>query len=85
MTKYQIIYADPPWKYKDKACIGACEQHYSTLTISELCKLPVNNIAADNSVLFLWTTYPMLKESLALIEAWGFTYKSISFSMDKTK
>ena len=83
MNKYQIIYADPPWRYKDKRCIGACEQYYSTLTISELCKLPVKNIAAEDSVLFLWTTYPMLKESLALIESWGFTYKTIAFQWVK--
>lgn len=40
-------------------------------------------IAADNCVLFLWTTYPMLKEAIKVIEAWGFTYKSIAFQWVK--
>lgn len=39
--KYNIIYADPPWSYKDKKCNGNCESHYSTLNIDDICKLPI--------------------------------------------
>jgi N6-adenosine-specific RNA methylase IME4 len=82
--KYNIIYADPPWRYKDRNCNGACEQHYETMKLEDICKLPIRNIAEKDCVLFLWTTYPMIKESLKLIEAWGFTYKSIGFQWIKT-
>lgn len=81
--KYQIIYADPAWSYQDKGCNGNCESHYKTMSIKDLCDLPVKNITDDNAVLFLWTTYPMLKEAMLLIEAWGFTYKSIAFQWIK--
>lgn len=81
--KYQIIYADPPWSYNDKKCNGACENHYSTMKIKDICNLPVKDIADDDCVLFLWATYPMLREALDLMEAWGFTYKSIGFQWVK--
>jgi len=80
---YSIIYADPPWSYNDKKCNGAAEDHYSTMPIKDLCALPVGRIAADDCVLFLWATYPMLPEALRLIEAWGFKYKSIGFQWIK--
>ena len=81
--KYQIIYADPPWRYADRKCNGACEFHYNTMKLDDIKKLPVKEIADKNCVLFLWTTYPMLKEAMELIEAWGFTYKSIGFQWVK--
>ena len=75
--KYDIIYADPPWSYSDKGCNGNAAEHYPTMTVDEICKLPVNvagGIASDNCILFMWATYPMMKEALKVIEAWGFTY-----------
>ena len=81
--KYNIIYADPPWQYQDKGCNGNCEAHYPTLSIQDLCSLDVHSICADDCVLFLWTTYPMLQESLTLIDAWGFKYKTIAFQWVK--
>jgi N6-adenosine-specific RNA methylase IME4 len=83
MTKYKIIYADPPWKYQDKGCNGNCKAHYKTMSIKELCELPIKDLADDNCVLFLWATYPMLKEALQLIDSWGFKYKSIAFQWIK--
>lgn len=77
--KYNIIYADPPWRYKDRKCNGACEFHYNTMNIEDICKLPIKDISEKDCVLFLWTTYPMLQEALHLIEAWGFKYKTIGF------
>ena len=47
--------------------------------INELCALPVADLAAPDSALFLWATFPQLPEALRLIEAWGFTYKSVAF------
>ena len=40
--KYNIIYADPPWSYTDKGSNGSADNHYRTMTISDICKLPVN-------------------------------------------
>lgn len=81
--KYGIIYADPPWSYQDKGCNGNCEEHYKTMSLADICNLPVREISEDNCVLFLWTTYPMLQESMKVIEAWGFKYKSIAFQWVK--
>ena len=53
------------------------------MRVDDICSLPVHDIAADNCVLFLWATYPMLKEALQVIEAWGFKYKSIGFQWIK--
>ena len=81
--KYNIIYADPPWSYKDKKCNGNCESHYKTMNIENICNLPIKNIADKDCVLFLWITYPMLNEGLKLIEEWGFKYKTIGFQWIK--
>ena len=47
--------------------------------IEELCALPVADLAAPDSALFLWATFPQLPEALRLIKAWGFTYKTVAF------
>ena len=77
--KYGIIYADPPWRYRQKNINGAAEHHYFTLGPDELCALPVGELAAKDCALFLWATFPQLPEALRLIKAWGFTYKSVAF------
>ena len=76
---YSIIYADPPWRYARKGMQGAAERHYPTMTVDELCALPVAELAARDSALFLWATFPKLTEALQLIKEWGFTYKSVAF------
>jgi len=84
--KYRIIYADPPWNYGDKRdgrTTGA-EDHYTSMTIQELCNLPIKEITEDNAVLFLWVTSPLLEECFEVIDAWGFKYKT-SFVWDKIK
>ena len=84
--KYEIFYADPPWKYGDKLIegYGAAEHHYPSMSIQELCDLPIKNKAADNAALFLWVTSPLLEECFEVIKAWGFEYKT-SFIWDKVK
>ena len=81
--KYNIIYADPPWKYQDKGCNGACEEYYHTLNVEQICALPINKLAEKDCVLFMWATYPQMKEALKVIEAWGFNYKTIAFQWVK--
>jgi N6-adenosine-specific RNA methylase IME4 len=82
--KYSIIYADPPWSYNDKNCNGACLKHYQTMTDKDIWKLPVGEMAEKDCVLFMWATYPKLKEGLKTIEEWGFEYKTIAFQWVKT-
>lgn len=80
MTKpYEICYADPPWRYDNKGGQGVAEKHYPTMSLSEICALPVADITAKDSALFLWATFPMLPEALRVIAAWGFTYKCVAF------
>ena len=77
--KYGIVYADPPWRYDMKRGNGVAENHYPTMSIEEIADLPVNELADENCALFLWVTFPLLKEIWKVIDAWGFTYKSVAF------
>ena len=77
--KYGIIYADPPWGYRNSRTRAAASKHYDTMTIPDIAKLPVPEIAAEDCLLFLWATFPMLQEALDTIRAWGFTYKTVAF------
>ncbi len=84
MKKYQIIYADCPWKYNSRAnhktrFRGGAEGHYSLMPMNEIKALPIADLAADNAVLFLWVTFPYLKEQLSVFDAWGFVYKTLGF------
>lgn len=87
--KYQIIYADPAWPYRDKRnkhkriCGGALS-HYQTMRIKDICNLPVKEITNKDCILFLWVTFPNLQEGLNVIGAWGFVYKTLGFSWVKT-
>lgn len=74
--KFSTIYADPPWQYSNTASRGAAANHYATMSVDELCNLPVSCIAAANAHLHLWTTNAFLPDSFQLIQAWGFDYKS---------
>ena len=82
--KYNIIYADPAWTfyaggYKNQS------QHYDTMSIDEICNLPVKDLSADNCILFLWVTFPILPDAFKVIESWGFTYSTIGFVWVKSK
>lgn len=77
--KYPVIYADPPWRYENPPMGGgnrSIENHYPTMTLEEICALPVSDIAHDDSVLFMWATAPKLAECIEVIVAWGFTYRT---------
>ena len=73
--KFAVILADPPWRYEfSETDSRQIENQYPTMTLEEICALNVPEIAADDSVLFLWTTSPKLEESFSVIAAWGFRY-----------
>jgi N6-adenosine-specific RNA methylase IME4 len=85
--KFRIIYADPPWSYGDKQLtpmLGGAEKHYGSMSISEICDLPIKKIIEDDAVLFMWVTSPLLEECFDVIKSWGFKYKT-SFVWDKIK
>ena len=83
--KYNIIYADPPWTYRDKCSSGkrGAEFKYPVLNDEDLQKLNVKEICEKDCILFLWVTMPKLQEGLDLIKAWGFEYKTCAFTWVK--
>ncbi len=79
MQKYSIIYADPPWAYRCGHIKGAGCNHYPVMPLDDICSLPVADIAADDCILFLWTTFPKMYEAIDVINSWGFEYKTVAF------
>jgi len=88
--RYSVIYCDPPWPHKDRRLIrkdgGKTRQgagagnHYPLMSHADIQALPVREIAEPDAVLFMWAVFPMLKEALKTIDAWGFTYRTCGFS-----
>lgn len=72
--RYGVIIADPPWSYANAGTRGAAENHYSTMAVDDICALPVQSLAADNSVLLMWCTWPQMREGMQVLDAWGFQY-----------
>ena len=87
-AKYDIIYADPPWHYAARKTGtkfgGGVTDKYPTMTVDEICAVPVSDWAADDSVLLLWTTMPYLDRSFTVINNWGFKYVTMAFTWIKT-
>jgi N6-adenosine-specific RNA methylase IME4 len=78
--KFNVIYADPAWRFevwsRDSGLDRAADNHFPTTELAEIKALDVASIAADDAVLFLWATAPMLPHALKVMNAWGFAYKS---------
>lgn len=87
MKKYQIIYADPPWDYKDKnegeRKYGKITPYYNGMKTEDIGNLKINEISDKDCILFLWVTFPNLQEGLDVIKMWGFKYKTLGFSWIK--
>lgn len=90
---FSVIYADPPWSYYNDTTLqtpklvkqgGMKYPPYPVMASEEIKRLPVKEIAADDSVLFIWTTDYHLERAIAVINAWGFQYKTIGFAWQKT-
>ena len=75
--KFGCIYADPPWAYSNQATRASTDNHYHTMTVDELCGMPVADLAADDAHLHLWTTNAFVFDAKQVIEAWGFEYRSM--------
>lgn len=75
--KYSLIYADPPWSYGNTISNGAAADHYSTMKLIDIKRLPVWELAAENAVLAMWYTGTHNQEAIELAEAWGFTVRTM--------
>ena len=91
--KFSIVYADPPWDYAGQRqhrgsaseLSGGAETHYPTVDARELAELPVERIAADDCLLFMWSSSPHLDQAIELGKAWGFRWATVAFVWDKRK
>ena len=85
--KYDVIYADPPWSYKDKkSCDPAMGGiTYDVMELEDIKAMgeTIQKISNKDCALFLWVTMPMLQEGLDVIKAWGFDYKTCAFTWVK--
>lgn len=79
--KFNIVIADPPWEYQDKAAAGerGAEFKYPVMKLRDIKNLDINSIVAKDAVLLLWGTWPLLDEAKAVMRAWGFKYKTNAF------
>jgi N6-adenosine-specific RNA methylase IME4 len=75
---FPILYADPPWRFEGPALTGSrvTELHYPTMSLTDICALPVHEIAAPDAVLFMWALPSMIPEALEVLTAWGFEWKT---------
>ena len=88
--RFEVIYADPPWQYRNlqynatRRTSGSIK-HYSTVALADLKKLEVSKISARDSLLYLWASGPILDEAIELGKAWGFSWATVAFVWDKMR
>lgn len=75
--KFGTIYADPPWQYGNQGTRASTGNHYNTMTLDDICNMPIESLAADDAHLHLWTTNAFLFDAKRVMEAWGFEYRSV--------
>lgn len=77
---FKTILADPPWQFQNRTGKMAPEHkrlnRYPTMRLEEIKALPVNEVAQENSHLYLWVPNALLPEGLEVMKAWGFQYKT---------
>jgi N6-adenosine-specific RNA methylase IME4 len=73
--RFGCIYVDPPWPYTNQATHGATNDHYASMTLEQICALPVASLALPQAHLHLWTTSAFLFACPQIFAAWGFTHK----------
>lgn len=93
--KYNIIYADPAWSYRDYTSKEVAERNlnsnskksvvmkYNVMKTADICNLPIEKIASDDCILFMWVTMPKLNEVFEVIKSWGFKYSTVGFTWVK--
>ena len=85
MKRYGIIYADPPWAYGRPSNPSMGQKPYCTMPLDELKRMGVEGISEDNALLFMWSSGALLQDSLDLMDAWGFKYRTIAFVWNKKR
>ena len=91
--RFAIIYADPPWDYKGQlqhtgaggGDSGGAARHYPTVTLDDLRGLPVRDLAADDCLLFMWSSSPHLDQAIDLGKSWGFAWATVAFVWHKQR
>lgn len=76
-SRFGCVLADPPWPYANQGTRGATSNHYETMEVEALCTLPVRELVAEDAHLHLWTTNAFLFQAKAVMNAWGFEYRSM--------
>ena len=74
--EFGTLYVDPPWKYTNQGTRSATDNHYETMSVEEICAMPVGELAAEKSHLHLWTTNAFLFACPQIFSAWNFEFKS---------
>lgn len=78
--RFSTILADPPWQFQNRTGKVAPEHkrlsRYGTMALQEILELPVSLVSSDTAHLYLWVPNALLPEGLAVMQAWGFRYKS---------
>jgi len=75
-SKFQVIYADPPWEYRNSGFPMSAQNKYPTMSVDRIAALNVKEISDEDSILFLWVTNPILEDAFKVIGMWGFEYKT---------
>ena len=76
LKRYTMLAIDPPWPKHQKGARGA-QKHYDLMTMEEIASLPIEDLAAENAVIWLWVTNATMKEGHDILRKWGFEPKSI--------
>lgn len=91
-TKYEIIYADPPWEYgnqqhngKGKPSTGGAATHYSTMELADIKRIDLPSVVAADALLFMWSSSPHLDVAIELMKSWGFKWATVGFVWDKQR
>lgn len=85
---FDLIMADPPWSFDNWSEAGEAKNakaHYACTGIDWIAALPVSTLAAENCLLWLWATNPMLPQAIETLEAWGFAFKTAGHWAKRTR
>jgi len=83
MKKYDLIYTDPAWSYNKKVGQGIADDQYSTMSLEDIKALPVNDLLNNDGVVYMWVTFPMLREAFEVINTWDLEYVTVGFNWIK--
>lgn len=70
---YRTIVVDPPWRFATAATKADARKHYSTMTVDDLCAMPVASLCAPDAHLWLWAVNGLMEDAYRIVRAWGFT------------